>query len=162
MTAIMRRIGALIQVRLMDIWLNKVRNCAAMAMEFLRSRRAQRSLNRNVPVSGCSDRKRRVAYYPLVRFLNSNVNGTFISLDSASIMVKHLVMEAAIAEVKKNLCSLVDRVEQGETVIILRHGRPAAQLVPIPGKKRRHAVAHDDFALYKGIILEEPIMEPIE
>ena len=40
-------------------------------------------------------------------------------------MVKTLVMEAAIGEVKKNLCSLVDRVEKGETVIILRHGRPA-------------------------------------
>jgi len=85
-----------------------------------------------------------------------------IDLDVASIMVKILVMEAAIAEVKKNLCSLVDRVEKGETVIILRHGRPAAQLAPIPIKKKRHPVAHDDPGLYKGINLEEPIMEPIE
>ena len=85
-----------------------------------------------------------------------------IRLDLLSIMVKYLVMEAAIAVVKKNLCSLVDRVEKGETVIILRHGRPAAQLTPIPNKKKRHSVAHDDPALYKGINLEEPIMEPIE
>lgn len=77
-------------------------------------------------------------------------------------MVKHLVMEAAIGDVKKNLCSLVDRVQKGETVIILRHGRPAAQLTPIPGRKKRHPVAHDDPALYKGINLEEPIMDPIE
>jgi prevent-host-death family protein len=77
----------------------------------------------------------------------------------------HLVMEASIAEVKKNLCSLVDRVEKGETVIILRHGRPVAQLAPIPGiptKKKRHPVAHDDPALYRGINLEQTIMEPIE
>ncbi len=67
-----------------------------------------------------------------------------------------MVMEAAIAEAKKNFCSLVDRVEKGETVIILRHGRPAAQLTPMPLKKR-HAVAQDDPSLYKGINLEEPI-----
>lgn len=82
-------------------------------------------------------------------------------IDAVSKMVKLLVMEAAIAEVKKNLCSMVDRVEKGETVIILRHGRPAAQLTPISGRKKRHAVAHDDPALYKGINLEEPVMEPI-
>lgn len=72
-------------------------------------------------------------------------------------MVKYLVMEAAIAQVKKNLCSLVDRAEKGETIIILRHGQPAAQLAPLPIKKKRHAVAQDDPSLYKGINLEEPI-----
>ena len=76
-------------------------------------------------------------------------------------MVKYLVMEAAIAEVKKNLCSLVDRVQRGETVIILRHGRPAAQLGPIPNRNKRHRVAADDPVLYKGINLNEPILEEI-
>jgi len=81
----------------------------------------------------------------------------FVALDLASIMVKYLVMEAGIAQVKKNLCSLVDRAEKGETIIILRYGQPAAQLAPLPIKKKRHAVAQDDPSLYKGINLEEPI-----
>jgi prevent-host-death family protein len=70
-------------------------------------------------------------------------------------------MEAAITNVRKNLCSLVDRVEKGQTVIILRHGRPAAQLAPMPTRKKRRPVAQDDPVLYKGINLEEPIMEAI-
>jgi antitoxin (DNA-binding transcriptional repressor) of toxin-antitoxin stability system len=32
-------------------------------------------------------------------------------------------MQTSIAEVKKRLCALVDLVEAGETIVILRHGR---------------------------------------
>ena len=39
-----------------------------------------------------------------------------------------------MAQVKKQLCELVDRVESGETVVILRHGRPAARLMPMAGR----------------------------
>lgn len=73
-----------------------------------------------------------------------------------------MTMEAQIAEAKKNFCALVDRAERGETITILRHGRPAAQLIPAPRRKSPRPVAKADPALYKGINLEEPIMDPIE
>jgi prevent-host-death family protein len=78
-------------------------------------------------------------------------------------MVKIMVMEAAIADVKKRLCEMVDRVEGGETVIITRHGRPAAKIVPIKnsGKLWRVAIP-DDPKLYKGINLDEPILDEIQ
>jgi prevent-host-death family protein len=71
-------------------------------------------------------------------------------------------MHAPIAEAKKHLCELVDRVERGETVVILRHGRPAAQIVPMPGRGKRWRVnPPDDPKLYKGIDLNEPILDEI-
>ncbi len=47
-------------------------------------------------------------------------------------MVTNMVMDAPIADAKKRLCELVDLVENGETIVILRHGRPVARLVPMP------------------------------
>jgi prevent-host-death family protein len=77
-------------------------------------------------------------------------------------MVIFMVMEAPIAEVKKRLCELVDRVERGETVVILRHGRPAARLSPMPGKGKRWRVdPPDDPRVYKDVELTEPILDEI-
>ena len=78
-------------------------------------------------------------------------------------MVKDVVMEAPIAEVKKRFCEMVEKAEHGETIIILRHGRPAAQLTPLP----RHGAPWrvempDDPKLYKGVDLNEPILGDIE
>jgi antitoxin (DNA-binding transcriptional repressor) of toxin-antitoxin stability system len=71
-------------------------------------------------------------------------------------------MNAPIAEVKKRLCQLVDRVEQGETVVILRHGRAIARLAPMPGRGKPWRVAKaDDPKLYKGIDLNAPILDEI-
>ncbi len=73
-----------------------------------------------------------------------------------------MVMQAPIAEVKKNLCKLVDRVQTGQTVIILRHGRPAARLVPMPGRGKPWRVATpDDPVVYHGLDLDEPVLEEI-
>jgi prevent-host-death family protein len=85
------------------------------------------------------------------------------SIDLHPKMVKIMVMEAAIADVKKRLCELVDRVEDGETVIITRHGKPAAKIVPFKktGKFWR-ADPPDDPKLYKGINLDEPILDEIQ
>lgn len=78
-------------------------------------------------------------------------------------MVKLLVMQVPIADAKKNLCSLVDRVQKrGDTIIILRHGKPVAQIIPGPRPGVRRPVASDDPAKYRGINLDEPIMEPID
>ena len=77
-------------------------------------------------------------------------------------MVKIIVMQAPIAQVKKQLCELVDRVEAGESIIILRHGRPAARLVPMPGRGKPWRVEKpDDPAVYKHIDTDEPILEEI-
>ena len=77
-------------------------------------------------------------------------------------MVKYMVMEAPIAEVKKRLCELVDLVESGETIVILRHGRPVARLLPMPVSAQPWRVEKaDDPGAYKGIDTDEPILEEI-
>lgn len=78
-------------------------------------------------------------------------------------MVNILTMEASIAEVKKRLCELVDRVQEGETVTITRHGRPAAKIMGIPSSRKSPRLrTPDDPAIYKGVNLEEPILDEIE
>ena len=77
-------------------------------------------------------------------------------------MVKNMVMEAPIAEAKARLCELVDLVETGETVVILRHGQPVAKIVPMPvGTQPWRVETPDDRRLYKGIDLDEPALEEI-
>jgi prevent-host-death family protein len=77
-------------------------------------------------------------------------------------MVKNMVMEAPIAEVKKRLCELVDLVEAGETVVILRHGRPVARLMSMPVSAQPWRVEKpDDPKAYKGINIDEPALEEI-
>jgi prevent-host-death family protein len=38
---------------------------------------------------------------------------------------------------KANLAELLDEVERGETIVITRHGRPIARLVPDEEERRR-------------------------
>jgi prevent-host-death family protein len=77
-------------------------------------------------------------------------------------MVKNMVMDAPIGEVKKRLCELVDLVEMGETIVILRHGRPVARLMPMPPRPNPWRVEEpDDRRLYKGIDIDEPVLEEI-
>ncbi len=73
-----------------------------------------------------------------------------------------MVMEAPIGEVKKHFCDMVDRAEKGETVVILRHGRPVARLMPLAENAKRWRVpTPDDPARYKGVDLNEPILGEI-
>jgi prevent-host-death family protein len=37
-----------------------------------------------------------------------------------------------LSEFRANTAAMIDLVEQGETVRILRHGKPVAELVPVP------------------------------
>jgi prevent-host-death family protein len=77
-------------------------------------------------------------------------------------MVMFMVMQAPIAKVKKQLCELVDRVESGETVVILRHGRPAARLMPMPGRGKPWRVEILDApTAYRGVDIDEPVLEEI-
>ena len=41
-----------------------------------------------------------------------------------------------VHEAKSSLSKLLERVEEGEEVIIARHGTPVAKLVPVVRKKR--------------------------
>jgi len=77
-------------------------------------------------------------------------------------MTSILVMQAPIAQVKRELCELVDRVEKGDSVIILRHGRPVARLLPMPGSGKPWRVEKpDDPKVYKHINIDAPILEEI-
>ena len=41
-----------------------------------------------------------------------------------------------VHEAKSNLSRLLEQVERGEEVVIARHGKPVAKLVPVSGAKR--------------------------
>lgn len=46
-------------------------------------------------------------------------------------------MDVSVAEAKNRLPELLRAVENGETVVITRHGRPVAQLTPAPLERRK-------------------------
>jgi prevent-host-death family protein len=57
-------------------------------------------------------------------------------------------------EAKTHLAELLDRVSRGETIIITRHGVPAARLVPIaaaPGKLSHQDVVEGMRALRRRV-----------
>ena len=41
----------------------------------------------------------------------------------------------SLSEFRANASAMIDRVEQGETVRILRHGKPVAELVPAKARE---------------------------
>ena len=47
------------------------------------------------------------------------------------MVLEDRVMKVSLADAKANLSALVNRAEAGETVEIMRHGKPAARLVPV-------------------------------
>ena len=46
-------------------------------------------------------------------------------------------MDVGAYAAKTHLSDLLDRVEKGERITITRHGKPVAQLVPLPGAPDR-------------------------
>ena len=50
------------------------------------------------------------------------------------------MLEIGAFEAKNNLGSLLDRVQSGEEVVITRHGRPVARLIPNTGAIDRDQV----------------------
>ncbi|MEM9341850.1 MAG: type II toxin-antitoxin system prevent-host-death family antitoxin [Pseudomonadota bacterium] len=59
-------------------------------------------------------------------------------------------MQASVHEAKTNLSKLLEKVAQGERVIITRHGVPAAELVP-PRPQRQIR-----FGILKGVVAPPP------
>ena len=45
-------------------------------------------------------------------------------------------MDVSIAEAKNRLTQLIRAVEEGESIVITRNGKPVAQLAPLPAKSR--------------------------
>jgi len=48
-----------------------------------------------------------------------------------------ICMDVSVAHAKNRLTQLVRAVEEGETVIITRNGKPVAQIAPLPATRRR-------------------------
>jgi len=46
-------------------------------------------------------------------------------------------MDVSIAEAKNRLPELIRAVEDGEEVVITRHGKPVAQIAPAPPARRK-------------------------
>ena len=46
-------------------------------------------------------------------------------------------MDISIAEAKNRLPELIRAVEDGESIVITRHGKPVAQLRPAPATRRK-------------------------
>ncbi len=57
--------------------------------------------------------------------------------------------DIGLREAKAHLSELIDRVEQGETLTLTRHGKPVARIVPIterrPGLLKGRIGMADDF-----------------
>jgi len=59
----------------------------------------------------------------------------------------------AVAEAKARFSELIDRASRGERFLVLRHGRPAAALVPVPSEPEPEpARAPAGLAALAGII----------
>jgi prevent-host-death family protein len=68
-------------------------------------------------------------------------------------------MDVSVAEAKNRLPELIRAMEDGEEVIITRHGKPVAQIAPPPPARRaiRWGAMRDRMQLLPG--WEDPISE---
>jgi prevent-host-death family protein len=66
-------------------------------------------------------------------------------------------MDISIAEAKNRLTQLIRAVEEGESVVITRNGRPVAQIIPAPPARRkvRFGSMRDQIRLHPG--WDEPV-----
>lgn len=70
------------------------------------------------------------------------------------------MISTAFTEFRKNTASFLDKVENGETIVITRHGRPIAEVVPpsdsvVSRSWKRPALRMK----LKGISLSQEVME---
>jgi len=58
---------------------------------------------------------------------------------------RHDVVEVQASVAKAHFSQLLDAVEDGATLVVLRHGRPIARIVPVPeGRRQRHEQAMEN------------------
>ncbi len=53
-----------------------------------------------------------------------------------NVSLGRIMKQVGVYEAKTQLHRLLDEVERGETIIITRHGRPIARVVPVCGRQR--------------------------
>jgi len=72
--------------------------------------------------------------------------------------------EVGAYEAKTHLPALLERVQRGEQIIITKHGKPIARLIPIrrPGPDRRAEAVEKLKEFAKGHTLGVPVKQLIE
>jgi prevent-host-death family protein len=70
--------------------------------------------------------------------------GAASSFDQLNQLVEKMPREIQASEAKTHLPQLLDEVERGETIVITRHGRPIARLVPEAARRQAEIEAAID------------------
>ena len=65
-------------------------------------------------------------------------------------------------EAKRNLSKLLDRVADGESLTITRHGRPVARLVPVDGGRTRARRAAQRIIARRRHLARAPLSQLLE
>lgn len=81
--------------------------------------------------------------------------------------VEARMKQVSFSEFRRNAASLLDAVEKGETIRVLRHGKPIAEVVPVPApgdatlswKKPGLALDIPGVSLSREIIRERALSE---
>jgi prevent-host-death family protein len=75
-----------------------------------------------------------------------------------------MATEIGAYQAKTHLPALLERVARGEQIVITKHGRPIARLVPIGNNdvERRRAAITRIKELRKGVTLGVPVKQLIE
>ena len=75
----------------------------------------------------------------------------------------HPPISVPLSEFRANTAAMIDLVEKGETVRILRHGKPVAELVPMqpqPTQKvPRWKVPFEPVVLSPGVSLSQAVLD---
>jgi len=70
--------------------------------------------------------------------LDPGANFIYTKIDQSNRLVDGTVMrQVQASEAKTHLPQLLDEVERGETIIITRHGRPIARIVPEADRRQQ-------------------------
>ncbi|MBF0240288.1 MAG: type II toxin-antitoxin system Phd/YefM family antitoxin [SAR324 cluster bacterium] len=73
------------------------------------------------------------------------------------------MISVTFTEFRKNASALISNVEQGEVIQILRHGKPIAEISPIPGQANTPAWKKQGLKLVsKGDGLSKAILQERE
>ena len=75
----------------------------------------------------------------------------------------HTPISVPLSEFRANASAMIDLVEKGETVRILRHGKPVAELVPMqpqePQKVPRWKQPFEPVVLSSGVSLSQAVLD---
>jgi prevent-host-death family protein len=82
------------------------------------------------------------------------------------ILSLYIMHTLALSEFRANASAMLDLVEQGETVRIMRHGKPVADLVPVRAQESEEADSipswkrpFDPVKLPPGVSLSQAVLD---